>query len=76
MRAAIATGKSMPGATMPSTRSAPASLSMAGSSSTETIARRSAKRNPGASGSRSTAMTWRPALVRGLEQPELRGTRP
>ena len=46
MRAAIATGKSMPGATMPSTRSAPASRSMAGSSSTETIARRSAKRNP------------------------------
>ena len=57
MRAAIATGQSIPGATMPSTRSAVASRSSCGSSSTEMIARRSAKRKPGADGLRSAAIT-------------------
>jgi hypothetical protein len=42
MRAAIATGQSMPGAISPSTRSAPDRRSMPDSSSVETIARRSA----------------------------------
>jgi hypothetical protein len=41
-RAAIATGQSIPGAMIPSTRSAAASRSMPDSSSVERIARRSA----------------------------------
>ena len=55
--AAIATGQSIPGAIRPSIRSAVASRSICGSSSTEMIARRSAKEKPGAAGSRSAAIT-------------------
>ena len=75
IRAAIATGQSMPGATRPSTRSAAASRSIAGSSSTEMIARRSAKRKPGAAGLRSTRDDEEPAAAGGLEEAELAGAR-
>ena len=71
-----ATGKSMPGAMMPSTRSAAANRLTAFSSSTETMARRSAKWKPGAAGSRSTATTYTPRSRARLQQPELAGTRP
>ena len=57
MRAAMATGQSIPGAMIPSTCSARASWLIAASSSTETTARRSAYSKPTAVGSRSQAMT-------------------
>ena len=71
IRAATATGQSMPGAIRPSTRSAAARRSIWGSSSTEMIARRSAKRKPGAAGLRSTANDEQAAVTGGLEETEL-----
>ena len=56
-RAAMATGQSIPGATIPSTCSARASCSIASSSSVDTSARRSASAKPIAAGSRSSAIT-------------------
>ena len=53
MRAATATGVSVPAAITPSSGRAAASRSIADSSSIETMQRRSANANPGAAGSRS-----------------------
>ena len=69
MRAAGPTGQSAPGAITPSMRAASARRSSAGSSSTETIARRSAYWNPGAAASRSTAITNRPRARAAASRP-------
>ena len=61
-RAAIPTGQSAPGETIPSTSRARASRSTASSSSDEMIARSSASTNPTACGSRSTAITCTSSL--------------
>src|ERR671919_198984 len=60
MRAATATGQSIPGAMTPFTSSARARCESVTSSSAETTARRSANWKPGAPGSRSHAMTKSP----------------
>ena len=74
-RAATPTGQSVPGETIPSISSAVIRRSIAGSSSVERMQRRSAKRKPGRG--RVTIDDGDPeaAIVRGLQQPELCGTR-
>ncbi len=71
MRAAMATGQSMPGAMIPSTCSARASWLIAASSSTETTARRSACSKPTAVGIAVAGDDVEPALPGGPGQPQL-----
>ena len=76
IRAATPTGQSVPGEIIPSISSAPASRSIAGSSSVETMQRRSAKPKAGRRGIAVDDGDPEAARARGLEQPELCGTGP